>query len=432
MRKAAAIILTAVFMFVLMFPARSEAAAPSYSYFKNPHFYDYDSEPLHNKTLNYYGAYENQGYIRLQLQDHTASRTYKVMPYNSPGFAVCDETREVSVESAEGLITPNNEERYIDLPIKDDYRSECTEILGIWIGWPGKEIDTYREPDALLYVFDDDRPVVTFTSTSNKHNPIYSVVEDGRDYKSPSAKTTWRQGLAVIGDLRQPVSAELKVCPECAERGADFIAVEQMSYEPDVYYVFDPAASYEYYANPFQGHEGAYFKSIESLVKPIDDSEVEMKAERVKLKIHSLSSNAKLGPHKNATVQIIDNDRPSFYFSKQKVYLDSYSFTAEIAVARNKADDEAKVFLATVEKPERFKGTDRDATPGEDYEPLGQWVTFAPGETVKKVTLNIIDDNWDTWEEYNEYIFLELQQPSRGYQIMNEMEVVLEGLLDAG
>jgi len=102
-----------------------------------------------------------------------------------------------------------------------------------------------------------------------------------------------------------------------------------------------------------------------------------------------------------ANITIISDDAPQVKFNLPIYFVNEGEATASVTVTLS-----APVAMTTTVQVVSLNGT---AQAGSDYQPLSQTVTFAPLQTQAIVTLTLIGD---TLNEFNETVFLQLTQPN--------------------
>ncbi|PZD93788.1 hypothetical protein DNH61_21550 [Paenibacillus sambharensis] len=375
----------------------------------------------------YYGQYEQDGDRSIPVQmtgdlpgnDEQAIVTYEVKQVQYTG-AIKDACAIPTVPPQSGKLVFTNQSRTASftIPITDDSRSECTEYYVITLkSESGNAYINMPYHEALLYVFDDDQATLSFTSGSSKSKPLFKVAEDGASQRPLMVFTSSiPEGIMLLGDLRQDVSADLSFIDCCATKGVDYKPLRDKITFRKI--VFERGKEYTYYDNPFIFHEPHRFPVIQrrDLFTVIDDQEVEKKDEVFKITLAN-PVNAKLGSHKTGYVAIVDNDKPCFKFDMQVINANQWTQQAAFTISRNSAEGSAKALVRTRLDDTTNVSNDLVALPGVDFVALEQWVEFAPGETTKTVYVQTIGHNSTKW---GKLFYLELLQPSKGYSVLNE------------
>ncbi|CAM4430791.1 Calx-beta domain-containing protein [Paenibacillus tarimensis] len=375
----------------------------------------------------YYGQYEQDGDRSIPVRmtgdlpgiGEQAIVTYEVKQVQYTGAIknACA-IPPVPPQYGELILTNDAKTASFTIPVADDTRSECTEYYVITL--KSTSDNAYiKEPyqEALLYVFDDDQATLSFTSGSSKSKPLYKVSEDGASQRPLMVFTSSiPEGIMLLGDLRQDVTADLSFIDCCATKGSDYKPLrEKITFKK---IVFEHGKEYTYYDNPFIFHEPHRFPVIQrrDLFTVIDDKEVEKKDEVFRIKL-SNPVNAKFGSHKTGYVAIVDNDKPCFKFDMQVINANQWTQQAAFTISRNSSEGTAKALVRTRLDDTTQVNDNLVAQPGVDFTALEQWVEFAPGETTKTIYVHTIGHDSTKW---GKLFYLELVQPSKGYSVSNE------------
>lgn len=171
--------------------------------------------------------------------------------------------------------------------------------------------------------------------------------------------------------------------------------------------------------NDYRGTNGTlnFPTNVSSLVIkiPIINDTVVESSESFGLFLHTPTSGLQLGTQTNATVTITDNDLGGVIFFATNSYSVTENGTnATITLSRTNGLASA----VTVE----FNTDDGSADHGDDYTDATQIVTFAAGETSKKVLVPIIND---TLDETNETVLLSLDNAEGGASLGSRTNAVL-------
>jgi uncharacterized delta-60 repeat protein/uncharacterized repeat protein (TIGR01451 family) len=231
------------------------------------------------------------------------------------------------------------------------------------------------QPNATLFIIDDES-VIRFTASE------YSIIE------SPVS------GNATIGVFRgggtnRTVSVDFSTTPGTATAGLDYVAAGGTV-------VFQP---------------GEIFKNVN--VPIIDDTLAEGNET---LSLHLLNAGAGATiTGADATLVIVDNDFApgQFRFLTNNFGVEETNGSVSVAIQRiNGSSGSASVRLRT---------SDGTASNILDYTATDRVVNFSDGETIKFVSIPILDD---AIFESDEYFNLTLSQPSPGTSIINPDAVV--------
>ncbi|MCT7958469.1 Calx-beta domain-containing protein [Laspinema palackyanum] len=152
---------------------------------------------------------------------------------------------------------------------------------------------------------------------------------------------------------------------------------------------------------------------------PMVDDEVVEGDEGVNLTLFNPTGGASLGVQNTAILAIIDNDRPSqLQFSTATYSIREDGGSATITVTRDNAIGTVSVEYAT-STPNRNNATTADA----DYIPTQGTLTFNPGETIKTLTIPILNDDV---VEGTEAVQIALSNPSNGAVLGGVSTAILE------
>jgi len=231
------------------------------------------------------------------------------------------------------------------------------------------------QPNATLFIIDDES-VIRFTA------PEYSIIE------SPVS------GNATIGVFRgggtnRTVSVDFSTTPGTATAGLDYVAAGGTV-------VFQP---------------GEIFKNVN--VPIIDDALAEGN-ETLSLHLLNASAGATI-TNADATLVIVDNDFApgQFRFSTNNFGVEETNGSVSVAIQRvNGSSGSASVRLRT---------SDGTASNILDYTSTDRIVNFSDGETIKFVSIPILDDSIF---ESDEFFNLTLSQASPGTSILAPNAIV--------
>jgi hypothetical protein len=160
-------------------------------------------------------------------------------------------------------------------------------------------------------------------------------------------------------------------------------------------------------------YPGDTVRTIE--IEVIDDHAYEGTGETFTISLSNPTGDTGLGSITSAEVTILEND-PSgqVQFSAPEYYGIEESGMVMVKITRTGSTEEA----ATVQ----YRMVSGTATAGADFVSAEGTLTFAPGQTSKKVQIKLIDDKL---KEYNETFSIQLTNPAGGAVIGAQASAVV-------
>ncbi|XP_013419183.1 extracellular matrix protein FRAS1-like, partial [Lingula anatina] len=324
---------------------------------------------------------ESSGVIRVPVKRIGNLKQYSIVQCKAiPGSAV-------SASSATGIVRPgmNDYEAFMGQVQFDEWQDTktCTIVINDDSIFEGPEtfyVELSQPAYALLgtptkasiTIYDlEDEPVVQFEKglyhVNESDGFLYATLTRSGDLSSSSSVVCSTLSMTAIGSGGSRL-----------ESGADFKTRQQTDANRVVFSAGETEASCD--------------------VQIIDDSNYET-LEQFEIVLSDPSMMTKVGPISKAIV-IIDgpNDESLISFAHESAWFDEDAGIVEIPVIRDGSDlsHSSMVWCATkmVNPP--------SATPGQDYVPTSNQITFGPGQNVQVCKLTILDDNADPRVEGNE------------------------------
>ena len=259
--------------------------------------------------------------------------------------------------TSSGTVTfaPGDTSEAITIPLIDDTLAEANETFTIQLNSPSNA-NLGAPATATVTIYGNDS--VSFSSSS-------AYVHENAGTASLTVK------LSDVSSV--PVSVGYAMVNGTALAGSDFVAA-------DATLTFAPG------------------ETAKTVAIAITDDTVAEAQEAFSVKL-SNASGAELGATATATVNIWANDSVAFYLSSTYVQENAGAATVTVKLS-DSSSTPVTVSYATA---------DGTALQGSDYVATNGTLTFAPGETSKTFTVQIIDD---TAAEPNETIKLALSNPS--------------------
>ncbi|WP_181438577.1 Calx-beta domain-containing protein [Paenibacillus sambharensis] len=406
--------------------------------------FDLPKRSSQERWMNYYGQNEGDGdrQVKVKMDGLLASGSEEAIVrytveqklYYGPTTALC-QIDPVGPLSGRLTFSNGSTEQMITIPIADDDKTECTEYYLITLEpeTANAEVDPYESDSAVLYVFDDEPTVISFTHESSMKDPLWDLREvDGGESKRPVNNyyaLGHQKGIVVLGDLSSKVSADI-VYKDCGcTYGEDYIVkTSQFEFQP---IHFDKSVDYSTTEiDPFFDHESPLspFKSYRQYFEVYNDSHPEA-VESFRMQLKNVK-NAKLGKHQTAYVSITDTDGDYFTFGYDGVtllYGDKNLSNIVLRISRTSSDKAASVRIRIAEDTRDLINDEFEAIPGIDYEAFeDQVLMFAPGETRKELTIQSLPTFSpapapNIWAPKSFHI--ELIEPSDGYTVRSHLLV---------
>lgn len=259
----------------------------------------------------------------------------------------------IDYTSVDTMLTFNNGEttKTFEVPIINDKEVEGTEFINLVLSNPtgGAELGTQKEATLVIQDNDTSAPGVLQFGV-----PFISVSENVGEWTIPVQR---------IGGAGGTVKVDVMTMDETTQAGDDYTPL-------------NTTLTFE---------DGQTLQTF--TISVTDDDEVEG-SETLKLQLIYATGGAHLGSQKSTTLVIQDNDTNApgvIQFNHASYTTSEGAGDASITLQRIGGSDGE----VTVE----FSTEDEQATAGSDYTSVNETVTFSDGETIKHVTIPIIEDS---------------------------------------
>lgn len=262
--------------------------------------------------------------------------------------------------------TPGVTSQSFVVSLLDDGIDEMDETAVLTLSNPTEATLDAPNPATLTILDDDDPPTVQFAETA-----VETSEADEAVVVSVTLDTVSAQTITVDYEMRNGTAVS----------GSDFAGMrETLTFLPG---------------------ETAQTISIQIL-----DDDVLEQVENFTVEL-SNPENVTLGADNVATISIIDDDRPTVALDTTAITVSEDASSVIIEVVLSEASSvPAMVDYVTVAET---------AVANDDYEPMSGTITFAAGETSQLISLTLVDDVLDEWDE------------TLAVQLQNPVDAVLDG-----